>query len=113
MVITKNKRGFEFSFGWIFAIIVGSAIIFLAIYAVASLVRNEKKILQSEAAKDLGILLNPLETNLESGKATYIKLNQETKIFNNCKEAGAFAAEKHQRCRPGGCRKQNQDGRHG
>lgn len=85
-----NKRGFEFSFAWLFAILAGAVIIFLAIYAATSLIRTERTSVDTETAKQLGILLNPIETNLETSKEAEITFTSETRIYNDCKDSGNF-----------------------
>jgi len=89
-----NKKGFEMSFGWIFAILVGAVIIFLAIYAAGKLSGQEIDITNTESAKELGILLSPIETNLDSGKLSFIKFPRETKVGNMCYEYGNFGEQK-------------------
>jgi hypothetical protein len=88
-----KKKGFEFSFGWMFAIIVGAVIIFLAIYATTRLVNTERNIQDTEIGKELGIILNPIETNLESGKKAKIVMSVETRLYNNCFERGNFGRQ--------------------
>jgi len=90
----RGKRGIEFSFAWIFAIIVGAAILFLAIFAATSLVTTEKAVSEAETAKQLGILLNPVETSIESGKISKIGFVTDTRIFNTCKEVGNFGSQR-------------------
>ena len=86
MAKINNKRGLEMSFAWIFAIVVGAVIIFLAIYSTTRLIDTEKTTQNTEIGKEIGILLTPVETNLESGKAAIIKMPVETRIFNECKK---------------------------
>lgn len=90
----KNKKGFEFSFNWIFAIIIGAAIIFLAIYGTTQLVKQERRISDTEAGKQLGIILNPLETGIESGKISKITFPLETRVFNKCLSSGGSTGER-------------------
>ncbi|MBI2631528.1 hypothetical protein HYW75_00815 [Candidatus Pacearchaeota archaeon] len=90
----KNKKGFEFSFNWIFAVIVGAVIMFLAIYGTTQLVKQERKISDTEAGKQLGIILNPLETGIESGKISKITFPLETRVFNKCLSSGGSAGER-------------------
>ena len=81
----RGKKGVEFSFGWLFALIVGAAIIFLAIYAAIKLVGTEREVLEAGIAKELGIILTPVETGLEEGKVVGpIKFASETRVYNNC-----------------------------
>jgi hypothetical protein len=89
----KNKRAFEFSFAWIFAIIVGAVIIVLAIYSSSRFIQSEKFVQDSELGKEIGIILNPIETSLESGKISKISLPTETRIFNDCVLGSTFGSQ--------------------
>lgn len=80
----NNKRGFEFGFGWLFAIIVGAVIIFLAIYSTTNLVKTERTKSDTIAAREFGILLDPTSTGLEEGKVSKIIFPTEARIYNNC-----------------------------
>ena len=79
-----NKKGVEFSFTWLFAMIVGMTILFLAIYAVTRITQTENTVIDASTAKQIGILLNPLETGFESAKTTSLILPKETRIYNKC-----------------------------
>jgi len=72
------------SFAMIFSIIVGAVIIFFAIYATTRLVDTERNQQDTEIGKELGILLTPIETNLESAKAVKLTMPSETRIYNDC-----------------------------
>ena len=85
-----NKKGFEFGFGWLFAIIVGAAIIFIAIYATVQLVNLNKDIQNTEAAYELNSLLTSVTTNLDSQKESRIFFNTETRMYNECDNIGSF-----------------------
>lgn len=90
-----NKRAFEFSFGWIFAIIVGAAVLSLAIYAAVKIVDTQRDISQASAGKEFGILLSPIETGLEGAKkSSPIIFPVKTRVFNNCDYSGAFGNQK-------------------
>jgi len=89
-----DKKGFELSFGWLFAILVGAIIIFLAIYAAGKVASNQNQMTNTQAGKELGILLSPVETSLDSGKSTYITFPRETKVGNICSEFGNFGAQR-------------------
>jgi hypothetical protein len=89
-----NRKGFELSFGWLFAIIVGAVIIFLAIYAAGKLASNQNQIINTETGKELGILLSPVETNLESGELSFITFPRDTKVGNMCSDLGNFGSQK-------------------
>lgn len=80
----KNKRGFEFSFGWLFALIVGAAIIFFAVYFAAKLINFEKKETDTTAAKQFDIILYPVGTGLEENKITLLTFPVESRILFDC-----------------------------
>ena len=89
-----NKKGLEFSFGWLFALIVGGAILFLAIYATVKIISSERAVQETEAAKQLEIILTPVETGYEEGKSVApIVFPTETRIYNNCSTDGNFGEQ--------------------
>ncbi len=89
--IMNNIKGFEFGFGWLFAIIVGAIIIFLAVFAASRLISQEKYAQNTEAAKQIDNLLSPIENSVEKG---LINLPSETKLNNDCSIAGNFGSQK-------------------
>ena len=89
-----NKKGFlQISFAWLFAIIVGGFILFLAIFASTSIIQTEQTSTDAQTAKEIGILLNPLETGFETGKTNSIIIPSETRIFNRCNNDGFFGRQ--------------------
>lgn len=90
----SNKRGdLNISFGWLFAIIVGAVILFLAIYGATKVIKTGQQEGQAVSAKELGILLNPLETGFESAISTPLSLRVETRILNRCDTSGNFGKQ--------------------
>lgn len=89
-----NRKGLEFSFAWMFAIIVGAFIILLAIYAATKLVSTQNAATQAEVGKQMGILLNPVETGIESAKISIITFPSETRVYDGCNDNGAFGSQK-------------------
>jgi hypothetical protein len=81
-----NKRGYEFGFSWIFAVIVGAFIIFLAVFIAMKFADMERTRIDAERGKEIGVLLTPVETGLEQSALNSIVVpnNQETKLFNGC-----------------------------
>lgn len=80
-----RKKGFlQISFAWLFAIIVGAVILFLAIFAVTKMIDTQETITSVKTAKEIGVLLNPLETGFEIGKTTTLAFPTETRIYNRC-----------------------------
>ncbi len=92
----KRKGGYlEISFGWLFAIIAGATILFLAIYFSTRLINIERTSTGVETTKEIGILTNPLETGFESAKTISFTLPTETRIYNRCDNySGIFGEQK-------------------
>jgi len=88
-----SKKGFEMPFAWLFAIIVGGVILFLAIYASTKIISTEQTQIDAETAKEIGILLNPIETGFETGKKNSLTLPQETRIYNRCNTENEFGRQ--------------------
>lgn len=89
-----NKRGYEFSFAWIFAIFVGAIVIFFAIYATTKVIDTQRTTIDTVSAKRIGILLTPVETNLESSRLAKISVSQETRLITECETQGNFGVQK-------------------
>lgn len=90
----NNRRGaLEMSFGWLFAIIAGIFILFLAIYVITKFVSVEQTTIDAKTGKEIGILLNPLETSFETSKVTSFITPVETRIYNKCDESGIFGRQ--------------------
>ena len=89
----KNKGYLQISFAWLFAIIVGAFILFLAIFGTTKLIKTEQTIQDAETGKEIGVLLNPLETSFETGKTTSLTLPVETRIYNKCNNNGMFGRQ--------------------
>ena len=90
----KNKNAFvEISFAWLFAIIVGVVILFLAIYASTKIIKTEQTSLDARTAKEVGVLLNPLETGFETGSVNSITFPTETRVYNRCDTEDIFGRQ--------------------
>jgi len=90
----KNKKAFlQISFAWLFAILVGMVILSLAIYASTKIIKTEQISLDATTAKEIGVLLNPLETGFETGKTNSITLPSETRIYNRCNNNEVFGRQ--------------------
>jgi len=74
------------SFNWIFAILAGAFILFIAIYASSKIIDIGEKTIYTETAASLISLFDPLETGLASGKASEITFAKEARIFLDCNE---------------------------
>src|SRR3989344_115280 len=83
--IFRNKKAFEMSFAWMFSIIAGAIILFLAIYMTMQFITPQRHISQSELAKSLGALLDPLETGKGVAvESAVIEIAGEARIYNKC-----------------------------
>lgn len=91
----KGKRGdLNISFGWLFAIIVGAAILVLTIFGVAKVIKTGQQEQTTIGSAELGVLLNPLETGFESAVSTFISTRIDTRIYNSCFSAGNFGEQR-------------------
>lgn len=89
----QRKGQLQFPFAWLFAIIVGAVILFLAIFAAVRITQTQEVAIDASTAKEIGVLLNPLETGFESASTTTISLPSETRIFNSCEIEGYFGRQ--------------------
>lgn len=88
-----SKGAIEFSFTWIFAILVGIFILGLAIYFSVKIISIGETSVDARVGKEIGVLLNPLETGFESLKASSFTMPVETRIFNKCNTDGKFGKQ--------------------
>ncbi len=90
----KNKRGFlELSFAWIFALVVGGFILFLSIYIAIKISGPGEALQDVIVSKELGVLLNPLESGFEESQTIKIELQKNTRIGNRCENEGSFGRQ--------------------
>jgi len=82
----KGKKAIAMPFNWIFAIIVGGIILFLAIYGAVKIIGIGEQVSYTESAAKLIVLLDPLETGLASGKSGEINFQKDTRTFYTCEE---------------------------
>jgi hypothetical protein len=78
-----KKKG-QFSFVWIFAIIAGGAILFLAIYGALQVADTRRFQQDTEIAKSISILTDPLQAGFAESSFGKISFKQETRINNIC-----------------------------
>lgn len=88
------KKGLQMSFAWIFGIIVGAFILFLAFFLAGKIIHVGETEINAKTGKEIGALLNPLETELETGRTTTLEFPAETRIYNKCDSDGAFGKQK-------------------
>jgi hypothetical protein len=92
--LKKNRKGaLEISFGWLFAIIAGAVILFLAIFLSSKIIGSSDEVVSAEVGKEITILLNPLETSFETAQTTSITIPLETRINNICENSTPFGRQ--------------------
>ena len=86
-----KKRGqIGLPFNWIFAIIVGVVILFVAIYATSKYIGISEYKVSTETAAHLKNLLSTTETGLASGKSASINFKKETRTYFTCSDLGVW-----------------------
>ena len=88
-----NKGGLQVSFSWLFAILVGGFILFLAIYSAIKITETGGEASSAKTGKEIGALLNPLETGFESAQIVQITMPVETILHNRCDDFGIFGEQ--------------------
>jgi len=78
-----QKKG-QFNFVWLFAIIAGSVILVLAIYGAMKAGDSIRYQTDSEIAKSISIISDPLQAGFSEGSFGKILFKQETRINNFC-----------------------------
>lgn len=89
-----NRKGVDFTFSWIFAIIAGAAILGAAIYITTQLIDSSDVQRDTLVAGEVANLLNPLGTNIEDNRYSVINFATETRIYNECTTQGVFGSQK-------------------
>lgn len=84
----NNKRGLEFSFVWLFALLAGASILFLAIYGALRTADTERFQADTEIAREISILTDPLQAGFAQGSFGKIEFASETRINNFCTSTG-------------------------
>ena len=85
-----NKKGMEFGFAWLFAIIVGGVILFLAIFGVSKLIDTSQEEINTKVAVEFANVLDPLQTVVSESSGNHIDLPVEARIFSSCDLEGDF-----------------------
>jgi hypothetical protein len=81
----EGKKAIAMPFEWIFAMIIGGIILFIAIYAVVHLMTTGQQQDNTKAAAELEGYLSPYETGLGSGISDEIHFSAQSKfIFEKC-----------------------------
>lgn len=90
----KKRGALQISFGWLFAIIVGAVILFLSIFAAVKILNQGNTQSDTEIAKSVLILLNPLESSFTTGTTTSFTVPSDTRMYNSCDFEEGFGKQK-------------------
>ncbi|MAG07699.1 hypothetical protein CMI46_02690 [Candidatus Pacearchaeota archaeon] len=86
----KNKRGLEMGFGWMFAILAGMAILFLALFGVSQFIDTSQGEINTKIAAEFTNVLDPLQTSVSESSGNSITLPAESRIFTSCNLDNGF-----------------------
>jgi hypothetical protein len=89
-----NRKGVEFTFSWIFAIVAGAIILGSAIYIATQLLDSSDNEQGAIVSGEIANLLTPIETNLEENRYSVIEFATETRLYNDCTLNGPFGEQK-------------------
>jgi hypothetical protein len=85
-----NKKGFEMSFAWIFSLIVGAVIIFIAIFVAMNLVSVGQKEVDVKTVQSVINSIDGLQTTGQQAAINEIRLVTQSRIYLRCEESGDF-----------------------
>ncbi|MFH1249278.1 MAG: hypothetical protein V1660_03940 [archaeon] len=83
-----GRKKAQMQFNWIFSIVVGAVIIFLALFFASRSINMQQYKYDSEIAEKLSVLLDPLESGMGSASIDVIKMPADTRISMKCKYEG-------------------------
>ncbi len=84
--IISSKKGFEMTFGMLFALIAGAIILIVSIYAAIRIIGSGQQTIYSESALSLGNMLNPVVNGITNAYSDKIPFRRETRIYLGCYE---------------------------
>lgn len=89
-----RKAQLDTSFTWIFALIVGAIILGFALYMSSKIFNIGEETVDAKTAKQISVLLNPLQLGIEDFKSSSMAFSSQTRIFNTCTTARSFGEQK-------------------
>ncbi|MEA3329421.1 MAG: hypothetical protein U9Q06_01635, partial [Nanoarchaeota archaeon] len=93
---SKNKKGFQESFTWIFAIFVGGLILIFAVFFAVKMIGTNEPIQNTKTSQELVAIFEKLQTGSEDEKTDRIELVKETRIYTDCSSSGDFGENRIQ-----------------
>jgi len=82
----KNKKAIEMGFNWIFALIVGAFVLFIAVYGAFKFADISTTSVNTQTSAQLIGLLDPLETGISTGESKQLNFKKESRIHLSCDE---------------------------
>lgn len=89
----SNRKGFEVNFAWLFSLFIGACVLFFAIYLVTTLIDTSSSEYNTELAAEIGAVLSPVETSVESGTRTRLSIPEGSEMRNLCHIEGPFGEQ--------------------
>lgn len=86
----ESKKGLEMGFAWIFAILVGIVILFLAIYGATRFIDISETEVTTKTSKALLNVIDEIQTTVQQASSERVPLAVETRIFTSCNTRGDF-----------------------
>ena len=83
LIKIQSKRA-QFNFVWIFALLVGGAILALAIFGATKTGNTLRYQSDTQIAKSISIITDPMQVGFGSGSFSRINFKQQTRINNIC-----------------------------
>ena len=87
-----NKKGLEFSFAWLFAIIAGAVIIFIAIFIATKYVSTSENIVNTKTASEFINVLDPLQSGVAESSSNRLELRTDARVYTSCDTSGNFGS---------------------
>jgi len=81
----RNKLGVAVPFSWIFALIVGGFILFIALFVANRVIQTGEQSVNVQTATQIITLLQPFETGIASGKSTILRFRKPTRVAIECR----------------------------
>jgi len=88
-----KKRALEMSFSWIFAIIVGAFILFLAIFFISKFSGTQNLSTDTKSSKTIMVLADSFEIGYEDSSVNKITMPTNSRLYLECYNHGAFGEQ--------------------
>ncbi len=90
----NKKAALEMPFTWLFALIIGAVILFLAIFIAMQFIESFEKGGGTETAAETINILEKVESSIDSAAINSINFKSRVRIYNECSDIGNFGEQK-------------------